>query len=87
MRVQIRVKPGASRTRVGGRYGDDTLVVAVQQPAVDGRATAAALAAVAKAVGVPTRAVVLVSGTTNRTKLIELPDAAAGAVAALLSQA
>ncbi|MBK8446394.1 MAG: DUF167 domain-containing protein [Micropruina sp.] len=87
MRVQIRVKPGASRTRVGGRYGDDTLVVAVQQPAVDGRATAAALAAVAKAVGVPTRAVVLIRGATHRTKLIELPDSAAGAVAALLHQA
>lgn len=85
MRVSIRVRPGARRTRVGGRYGDDILVVAVQQPAVDGRATSAALAAVAKALRVRPRAVVLISGATSRTKLIEVPDGAAGAVAELLN--
>lgn len=85
MRVSIRVRPGAGRTRVGGRYGDDILVVAVQQPAVDGRATSAALAAVAKALRVRPRAVVLISGATSRTKLIEVPDDAAGAVAELLN--
>jgi uncharacterized protein YggU (UPF0235/DUF167 family) len=85
MRVSIRVRPGAGRTRVGGRYGDDILVVAVQQPAVDGRATSAALAAVAKALRVRPRAVVLISGATSRTKLIEVPDGAAGAVAELLN--
>ncbi len=71
--MQIRVKPGASRTRVGGRYGDDTLVVAVQAPAVDGRATEAALKALAKSLGVPAREVTLVSGATSRTKLVEIP--------------
>jgi uncharacterized protein YggU (UPF0235/DUF167 family) len=58
---------------VGGRYGADTLVVAVQAPAVDGRATRAALDAVAKAFGVPARDVTLVSGATSRTKVLELP--------------
>ena len=68
------MKPGAGRTRVGGRYGDAALVVAVQVPAVDGRATAAALAAVAKALGCPPRDVTLVSGATSRTKVVEVPD-------------
>ena len=59
---------------MGGRYGDDTLVVAVQAPAVDGRATEAALRALAKALGRRPAEVVLVSGATSRTKLVEVPD-------------
>src|SRR5450755_4309416 len=51
IRVTIRVRPGASRTRVGGEH-DGALVVAVTKRAVDGRATQAALEAVADAVGV-----------------------------------
>ncbi|HEX2498192.1 MAG TPA: DUF167 domain-containing protein [Actinomycetes bacterium] len=74
MRVRIRVRPGASRTSVGGSYGDGdgALVVAVRARAVDGRATEAALAAVAVAFGVRTRQVRLVSGATSRNKLIEI---------------
>jgi uncharacterized protein len=59
-------------------------VVAVQVPAVDGRATAAALDAVAKALGCRTRDVTLVSGATSRTKVIEVPDGCDAAVTALL---
>lgn len=59
---------------MGGRYGDDTLVVAVQAPAVDGRATDAALKALAKALGCAPREVTLVSGATSRTKAVEVPD-------------
>lgn len=74
MRVTVRVRPGASRTRVGGSYGD-ALVVRVQERAVDGRANAAALRAVAEAVGVPRRSVRLVSGATSRTKVFEIDRA------------
>ena len=69
---------------MGGRYGDDALVVAVQAPAVDGRATQAALKALAKALKCPAREVVLVTGATSRTKLVEVPDGSAGRVAELL---
>ena len=68
---------------MGGRYGDAALVVAVQVPAVDGRATAAALDAVAKALGCHSRDVTLVSGATSRTKVIDVPDECAPLVAAL----
>ena len=50
MRVSIRVRPGSARTAVGGEHGG-ALVVRVTAPAVDGRATEAALAAVAGAFG------------------------------------
>ena len=49
MRVLLRVKPGASRTAVGGRYegvGGVALVVAVGARAIEGRATKAVLVAV-----------------------------------------
>ena len=75
MRVSIRVRPGASRTRVGGTYGD-ALVVAVSARAVDGKATEAALAALADALGIRRRDVRLVSGATSRDKVVEVDDVA-----------
>lgn len=80
LRVAIRVKPGASRARVGGAHGD-RLVVAVNARAVDGAATQAALAAVADAFGVRGREVRLVTGATSRDKVVAFTvpdDAAAG---------
>lgn len=80
-RIMLRVKPGSSRTRVGGAYGPvGALVVAVTAPAVDGRATEAALRAVAEAFGLRRRAVALVSGATSRDKVVELPDVLAEGV-------
>lgn len=71
IRVPIRVKPGASRTRVGGSFSD-RLVVAVCSQAVDGKATEAALIAVAEAIGVKRRDVSLVTGSTARDKVVEI---------------
>ncbi len=73
----IRVKPGASRTRVGGAYGG-ALVVSVTARAVDGKATEAALAAVAEALGVRRRALTLVSGATSRDKIVAIDPAPSG---------
>lgn len=70
-RVAIRVRPGASRTAVGGAYGD-RLVVAVNARAVDGAATEAAVAAVAKAFAVRRRGVRLLTGATSRDKVVEV---------------
>lgn len=83
MRLAIRVKPGSARASVGGRYGDtgDALVVAVTARAVDGKATEAALRAVADAFGVKRRDVTLVTGTTSRDKVVEV-DGDPGALAA-----
>jgi len=85
MRITVRVRPGASRTAVGGRYGESgsgrpVLVVAVAQRAVEGAATEAVLAAVARAFGVRARDVHLVSGERSRTKVLEIDPAPPGAV-------
>ncbi|HVA08331.1 MAG TPA: DUF167 domain-containing protein [Acidimicrobiales bacterium] len=71
MRLEIHVRPSASKTVVGGFY-DGALVVRVVEPADAGRATDAALTAVAKAVAIPRRSVKLVRGATSRRKLIEI---------------
>jgi uncharacterized protein YggU (UPF0235/DUF167 family) len=76
MRVAIRVRPGARHTVVGGSHAG-ALIVRVRERAVDGKATASALAALAKALGLRARDVALLSGATSRTKLVEIPDTAA----------
>ena len=70
-RFEIRVKPGASRTHVGGSYGNsESLVVAVNAPAVDGKANAAVLTALADALDVPRNSLSVFRGLTSRNKLI-----------------
>jgi uncharacterized protein len=86
MRVTIRVRPGSARAGVGGEHAG-ALVVRVTAPAVDGRATEAALAAVAGAFGVRRRAVTLVSGATSRTKVVEVAGADQAALDRLLGSA
>jgi len=75
VRVTIRVKPGAARTAVGGRHGG-ALVVSVTARAVDGKATEAALRAVAEAFDVRRRDVSLVTGAASRDKVVEISGAA-----------
>ena len=84
MRVTIRVRPGSSRTSVGGSH-DGALVVRVTARAVDNAATRAALAAVADAFGVRNRAVSLVSGATSRTKVVDVDGATQEQLGALLN--
>jgi uncharacterized protein len=75
MRILLRVRPGASRTAVGGRYDGPSgpaLVVAVAARAVEGQATKAVLTAVAAAFGVRRSGVTLVRGATSRDKVVEV---------------
>jgi uncharacterized protein YggU (UPF0235/DUF167 family) len=76
MRVTIRVQPGAGRAGVGGCWTDPhagaTLIVRVAERAVDGRATEAALRALADALGLRRADVRLVRGATSRVKSVEV---------------
>jgi uncharacterized protein YggU (UPF0235/DUF167 family) len=73
MRINIRVRPGVGRTQVSGSAGDPPrLVVQVGAQPVDGKATEAALKALAKAFGLKPSCVSLVSGHTTRDKVVEL---------------
>ena len=69
---------------MGGSH-DGALVVRVRERAVDGRATEAALAAVADALAVPRRAVTLVTGAASRTKTLDVPDPDPTTLARLLA--
>lgn len=76
--LHVRVKPGASRDRVGGRYGDSdpaVLVVAVQARAVEGAANRAVLALVARALGVRRADVTVLSGARHRSKVLSVRGA------------
>jgi uncharacterized protein (TIGR00251 family) len=84
MRVAVRVKPGASRTAVGGSL-DGALVVRVTARAVEGQANVALIRALAAAFGVPRRDVALVSGATSRSKVVDIAGASEQVLAALLS--
>lgn len=84
----VRVKPGASRTRVGGGYGDPpALVVAVSAPAVDGRANDAVVQALADALEVRRADIAIVSGHTARSKVVDIDIDISERWAALLERA
>jgi uncharacterized protein len=73
----VRVRPGASRTSVGGSYDGalgPALVVAVSAPAVDGRANRAVLEAVVTALGLRRGQVAVRSGERGRDKLLRVVD-------------
>jgi len=69
--VAIRVRPGSPRTTVGGSRGD-ALVVRVTARPVAGKATEAALRAVAEAFGVRPRDVRVVTGIASRDKVVRI---------------
>jgi uncharacterized protein YggU (UPF0235/DUF167 family) len=85
LRIALRVRPGSSRAEVGGLHGD-ALVVRVCERAVDGKATEAALRALAEALGVRRRELRLVSGAASRDKVVAVDAEVAGPAAAALAR-
>jgi hypothetical protein len=74
----VRVRPGASTIRVGGRYDGPhgpALVVAVTAPPVDGKASAAALNALAGALDLRRGQLDVRIGAASRDKIIAVTDA------------
>lgn len=68
---EIRVRPNASRSNVGGSTGNPLrLIVAVQAPAVDGKAIAAVRNELAKVFGLRARDFTIVLGEHGRDKRI-----------------
>ncbi len=67
--LEIRVRPNSSRNKVGGNVGDPPrLVVAVQAPAVDGKANQAVIKELAAAFNVRARDFTIVFGELGRDK-------------------
>jgi hypothetical protein len=65
--VHAHVQPRSGRAGLVGRHGD-ALRIRVKAPPVGGRANEETAALLAAALGVPPRAVVLVTGGTSRVK-------------------
>lgn len=83
-RVSLRVQPGASRNAVSGSYGD-SVKIALQAPPVDGRANQALCRLLADWCGIPRRGVVLKSGQTGRSKVLELSGVTPDELKAILT--
>ncbi|MEI7698010.1 MAG: DUF167 domain-containing protein [Actinomycetes bacterium] len=67
--IEIRVRPNSSRNKVGGTVGEPPrLVVAVQAPAVDGKANQAVIKELAKAFDIRARDFTIVFGELGRDK-------------------
>lgn len=79
VRFTVRVQPRASRARVDGVHGD-AWRVRVQAPPVEGAANEAVCDLLAEALEVPKRQVRLVSGTSGRTKVVEVDGISASVV-------
>jgi uncharacterized protein (TIGR00251 family) len=84
-RFRVRAKPRASRSRVIG-VSDGTLSVAVAAPPVAGEANAELVDVLARVLGVPKRAVNIVSGARGRTKLVSVEGLSAEVLRERLSQ-
>ena len=82
-RVELRVKPGARVTKFGGWFGEMPRL-AVAARAVEGKANAEVVRAVARLVGVRERDVRIVGGLRARTKRLEITGVSPASVHAAL---
>ena len=71
----IRVTPRASANAVAGER-DGVLLVRVTAPPIEGKANDAVVALLAKALGTPRGALLVVRGASGRTKRVSVPRAA-----------
>jgi uncharacterized protein (TIGR00251 family) len=90
VRLTVRVRPGASRNEVGGRYASGeppTLLAKVAAPAKEGRANAALIEVLAEELALPKSAIRIVAGAKSKTKVVEIAGADPALVERLLHRA
>jgi uncharacterized protein (TIGR00251 family) len=85
-RLAVHVQPRASRSEIVGEHGG-ALKVRLAAPPVDNAANEALVAFIADTLGLPRRQVRLVSGATNRRKLLEIDGMDAATLAARIAHA
>ncbi|MEP7215637.1 MAG: DUF167 domain-containing protein, partial [Anaerolineaceae bacterium] len=69
----VRVTPRAAREGIDGFDADGTLRVRVTAPPAEGKANAAVVKLLSRALGLPPRDIVLTSGATARRKSFDVP--------------
>lgn len=77
--LSIHVQPGAARSEAVGEHGD-ALKIRLAAPPVDGKANAALIAFVARALDLPRSQVELISGAASRQKRLRVCGASLQAV-------
>ena len=70
-RLTVKVHPRARRTALAGRFGE-AYKVDLAAPPVDGKANEECIRFFAELAGVPRSRVRIVTGLTNRTKVVEI---------------
>lgn len=71
MRISIKAKPAAKVDEVE-KLTDDSYVVSVKEPPVQGRANQAIIRLVADYFSIPVNSVRIVTGWTSRNKVVEI---------------
>lgn len=71
-RLQVRVQPNAKRTGWVGMWNGTHYKIALQAPAVDGKANEALIDFLSQAFKLPKKNFSFVSGQTNRSKTIQI---------------
>lgn len=82
----VRVQPGASREGVIGFYGD-AIKIALNAPAVDGKANEALIRYLAAVLNAPKTSITIAAGLTSRSKVIQVLGVTNEEAAAKLSPA
>ena len=72
VRLQVRVQARASRSRIVGLHGADSLKVQIAAAPVEGAANAALAELLAEVLEVRRADVILVAGERGRTKIVEI---------------
>lgn len=87
VRLQIRAKPRARKSRIDGTREDGSLEVALAAPPVDGAANAELVRVLAAALEIPRRSVEILRGETAQTKLVAVHGLSVDEVARRLGSA
>ena len=74
MRITVYLKPGSKRGDMVVENADGSLTIFTKEPAIDGRANAAAIRLAAAHMGVAKTRVVLLRGRTARRKVFEISN-------------
>ena len=85
MTIDILVQPRASRAKIGPMH-DGRLKIAVTAPPVDGEANAAVIELLAKALGLPKKAISIAAGQSGRRKRVEIDGATREQIEALCAR-
>lgn len=71
MKLFIRAKPNSKRTRVE-KISDNTYLVEVKEPPIDGRANKAVIKALAEFLNIAPSRIKLIQGATSKQKILEI---------------